>query len=326
MKDILHQLRGKGLLIHHWDTDGICSATLLLDHLKEKNITNKTPILGNFFLTQQELQQYQQYDFVIIADMSLPKENILALATHAQVCIFDHHLGPVISEVFHHNPIIKGENPNHNPSASWIVNTYLKNPVNIFALLGVIGDHEKRILQNEMFMKIINDFCSKNNLSFDDLLHMVYLIDSNYKKGDRAEIESMPQYFMNLSNYSDILTHPTWMKNLKEINNEINQQLKSPSQQINGLIYKKIHTSFSIISTITRQISWETKKDTIVVNTGFFEDSYEVYVRSSKDLTPMIALGKSLGFKCGGKKEVLGAIVPKNQTESFIKEIIAYLN
>lgn len=323
---MLNQLHGKGLLLHHWDTDGICSATLLLDHLKEKNMTNKTPILGNFFLTPKELQDYETYDFVIIADMSLPKDNILSLAKYAQVYIFDHHLGPVISEVFHHNPIIQGEDPNQNPSASWIVNTYLHNPVNLFALLGVIGDHEKRILNNKLFTTIITDFCNQNNLTFDQLLTMVYLIDSNYKIGDRAEIEKMPQYFLNLSNPSDILTHPRWTQNLEKINNEIALQLKSDSQQINGLIYKKIHTSYSIISTITRQISWETKKDTLVVNTGFFADSDEIYVRSSKDLTPMIARGKSLGFKCGGKKEVLGSIVPKTQTESFIKEIITFLS
>ena len=39
----------------------------------------------------------------------------------------------------------------------------------------------------------------------------------------------------------------------------------------------------------------------------------------------MIQRGKSLGFKCGGKKEVLGSIVPKNQTDSFVEEILDYL-
>ena len=39
----------------------------------------------------------------------------------------------------------------------------------------------------------------------------------------------------------------------------------------------------------------------------------------------MIQRGKTLGFKCGGKKEVLGAIVPKNKTESFSNEILNFL-
>ena len=40
----------------------------------------------------------------------------------------------------------------------------------------------------------------------------------------------------------------------------------------------------------------------------------------------MIEKGKEYGFKCGGKKEVLGAILPKQRTESFVDEIIGYLS
>ncbi|MCK5030661.1 MAG: single-stranded DNA-specific exonuclease, partial [Thermoplasmatales archaeon] len=61
---MLKELTGKGLLIHHWDTDGICSVRLLLEHLNDKDITNRTPILGNYFLTEDELNEYSKYDFV----------------------------------------------------------------------------------------------------------------------------------------------------------------------------------------------------------------------------------------------------------------------
>jgi len=322
---MLKELAGKGLLIHHWDTDGICSVRLLLEHLNDKDITNRTPILGNYFLTEDELNEYSKYDFVIVADMSLPKENILTLAKNSEVAIFDHHLGPVIKEVFHHNPIIKGEDPNKYPSASWIINDYLKNPVNLFAILGVLGDHEKRIQKNPLFSKIIDDFCKENNITFDILLNMVFLIDSNYKIGDRAEIESMPHLFLKIKDHNDILNNSKWNKNLTLLNDEISKQLEKSTEEINGILFKKIHTKYSIISTITRQIAWKSGKNTLVINTGFFDDMNEIYVRSSKDLEPMIQRGKLLGFKCGGKKEVLGSIVPKEQTDSFVQELIDYL-
>ena len=312
-------------MIHHWDTDGICSARLLLEKLKDKDIINKTPNLGNYFLTEEELEKYSSYDYIIVADMSLPKDNILRLAENSDVLIFDHHLGPVISEVFHHNPIIKGEDPNKYPSASWIVNDYLKNPVNLYAILGILGDHEKRIQKNEIFMKIINDFCTEHNLGFDDLLNMVYLIDTNYKIGNRSEIEKIPHDFLNTDDHNYIINHSKWNKNLQVLNDEISKQLNLPSEEINGLLLKKIDTPYSIISTITRQIAWNTKKDTVVINTGFFNDSDELYVRSSKNLEKMIQRGKDLGFKCGGKKEVLGSIVPKEQTDSFVQEILEFL-
>ena len=112
---MLEELNGKGLLIHHWDTDGICSAKLLLEHLSNKAIINKTPELGNYFLADKELDEHSNYDFIIVVDMNLPEENILRLAKNAKVIIFDHHLGKEIKQVFHHNPVIKGENPDDYP-------------------------------------------------------------------------------------------------------------------------------------------------------------------------------------------------------------------
>ena len=66
----LDELNGRGLLIHHWDTDGICSACLILKKLEGKNIVNKTPNLGNYFLTDEEIKKYSDYDFIIIVKIS----------------------------------------------------------------------------------------------------------------------------------------------------------------------------------------------------------------------------------------------------------------
>ena len=322
---MLKELTGKGLLIHHWDTDGICSAKLLLESLSGKDITNRTPELGNYYLTEKELEEYSKYDFVIVADMSLPENNILKLAEKAKVMIFDHHLGKVIEKVFHHNPVIKGENPNKYPSASWIVNDFLDNNVNLFALLGIVGDHEQKIKNNSEFYKIITDFCNENNLSFEDLLKMAYLLDSNYKLGDKKTVEKAPHMLLENGSASDILNNKTWNKNLTKLNDEITNILEKPSDEISGIILKKINTPYNIISTITRKIAWDTGKNTVVVNSGFFNDKDQIYMRSTKNAEPMIQRGKSLGFKCGGKKEVLGAIVPKDKTDSFVQEILEFL-
>ena len=47
------------IIIHHWDTDGICSAALLSD----KDTVNMTPCIGNYFLTDDELRRIKQGDF-----------------------------------------------------------------------------------------------------------------------------------------------------------------------------------------------------------------------------------------------------------------------
>ncbi|KYK30013.1 single-stranded DNA-specific exonuclease [Thermoplasmatales archaeon SG8-52-1] len=322
---MLKELTGKGLLIHHWDTDGICSAKLLLEHLSENDIDNRTPQLGNYFLTEEELEEYSKYDYVIVVDMSLPENNILKLAENAKIMIFDHHLGKVIEKVYHHNPIIKGENPDKYPSASWIVNDFLGNKVNLFALLGIVGDHEQKIKKNKEFTEKINAFCNENDLNFEDLLKMAYLLDSNYKLGDKKTVEKAPHMLLENGSANDILNNKIWNENLNKLNEEITNILEKPSDEIGGIILKKINTPYNIISTITRKIAWESGKNTVVVNSGFFENKDQIYMRSIKNAEPMIQRGKSLGFRCGGKKEVLGAIVPKEKTDSFVQEILEFL-
>ena len=322
---MFEKLKGKGILIHHWDTDGICSARLLLNHLSNKNIINKTPILGNYYLTEEELIDYSKYDFVIVADMSLPEDNILRLAENAELMIFDHHLGKVIEKVFHNNPVIKGENPDKYPSASWIVNDYLGNKINLFAVLGIVGDHEQKIKNNQVFYQRITDFCKENNMKFDDMLKMVYLLDSNYKLGDKSAVEEAPNILIKNATADFILNNEKWNENYDKLNQEMEKQLNMPENEIDGIILKKIDTPYNIISTLTRKVAWSSGKNTIIINTGFFEDRDQIYVRSKKNAEPMIMRGKTLGFKCGGKKEVLGAIVPKSQSDSFIQEILDFL-
>ncbi len=321
---MFEDVEGTGLLIHHWDTDGICSARLLLERLSDMKITNKTPVLGNYFLIDEELSVYSIYDFVIVVDIALPKENILSLAKKSKVIIIDHHLQEEISEVLHHNPISKGMSPEQYPSASWIVNEALGNTVNLFALLGVVGDFEHRIQKNKEFFQRITDFCSAHHLSFDELVHMVYLLDSNYKVGDRNAVEEAPRLLLKHPQPEWILKNECWKKNLGILENEILKHMEEPGEEIDRVLVKKIHTSYNIISTVTRKIAWNTGSDVVVVNTGFFKDRDQIYVRSKKNLTPLIQKGKSLGFRCGGKTEVFGAVVPKEKTEGFVKEILLF--
>ncbi len=321
---MFEDLKGRGLLIHHWDTDGICSARLLLEKLP-KDIVNKTPVLGNYFLTDEELTAYSSYDFVIIADMALPEENILRLAKHAKILIFDHHLQPLIPGVFHQNPISQGKDPLLYPSASWIVNDFLGNPVNLYALLGIVGDHEKKIQTNKTFYRLITDFCSQQQLIFEELLTMVYLLDSSYKVGDRKAVEETPHLLLDYTDAQRILQNIRWKNNLSLLEKEITKYIEGPFEEKEQVLLKRIHTKFNIISTVTRKIAWNTRKDTVVVNTGFFKDRNQIYVRSGNDLQPLIQQGKMLGYRCGGKKEVLGAVVSKEKTESFVQEILRFL-
>jgi hypothetical protein len=109
------------------------------------------------------------------------------------------------------------------------------------------------------------------------------------------------------------------------LNKEIDDQLQTAEKEINNTIFKEINTPYNIISTVTRKLAWNSGKNVIVVNTGFFHDQDQVYVRSNNNLKKMIERAKAMGFNAGGKNEVLGAIVPKKKRQPFVKEIIDFL-
>jgi hypothetical protein len=156
---------------------------------------------------------------------------------------------------------------------------------------------------------------------------MAYLIDSNYKKGDKKAVEQSPYYLIDHPGHEAILTNTKWNNNLKELDEEINNILEESIDKTDSIIMKTMSTKSNIISTITRKLAWTNNQDTVVVNKGYFDTEDQLYVRTiDNDMQPMIKKGKEYGFKCGGKKEVLGAILPKEKTESFVNEIITYLS
>ena len=69
-------------------------------------------------------------------------------------------------------------------------------------------------------------------------------------------------------------------------------------------------------------------KTSLVIQTGFFEEYDRVYVRTSDvhlDLKPILDMAQGRGHISGGKREVVGAIVPSNESETFKNEILKLL-
>jgi len=318
------ELSGSGLIVHHWDTDGICSARLLLERLTGE-VDNFTPEIGNYYLTEEELSRAARYDYVVVADMALPEEDILRLSREAEVIIFDHHIQREIGAVNHHNPVGGGADPEDYPSTSWVVNECFGNGVNLYALLGIVGDLEHRIKENKRFWPVITTFCGENGLTFGDLLRMTMLLDSNYRLGDKRAVEEAPRALLGHDGPSYILGNGGWSENLVLLEEEVRRLMDEPAETVRGTLMKRMDTGFNIISTVTRRLAWETGKDIVVVNTGFYADRAQIYVRSgSVDLGPLIQRGRELGLRVGGKREVLGAIVPEDRVEAF-EEILEFL-
>lgn len=321
------------LLIHHWDTDGICSAAIIFEYLG-KGIDTRIPHIGNYYLTAEEIAEIsgQQYDLIIVADMAIPEENILQLKKEsgAEIYIFDHHLQNIIEGVHHYNPISIGEPAEKYPSNSWSLSKYFKRETDILSILGVIGDNAIKIKNNSTVFPEIEAFIEMSSLSFDDLMMMVELIDSNYKVGDR-EMAQNAVYFLKNNKLSPgaILDNKIWNKNLEDIEKEMVIQGRKPVKITDGIAIQEIDTKYNIISTLTRQLAWGSdSKVSIVVNRGYFDTEGQVYIRAGSPnviLKPVIDLAQNNGYSAGGKKEVAGIVLPKEDIDEFIIGVINIL-
>jgi len=320
--DFNYNAKMKKLLIHHWDTDGIASATLLLN--KDSDIDNMIPEIGNYFLTEEEIKKSREYEEIYIVDFALNEDSLKKLIEFANVTIIDHHLTKKIDGAIYINPILDGKSEEEYPSASWIMNEYIGKEENLLAFLGAVGDWEER-LKKIRFYKKLEKFMHRNNLKFEELQKMVYLIDSNYKIGDKKGVEKAVIELAkneNVANY--ILNNKKWHENMKMIEKEIENGINADGIKKGNALIKEINSKYNIISTVARKLSSK-EKYVVVVNKSYFSDKAQLYVRG-KNVSFLIERARSKGYIAGGKKDVMGAIIPMHDIDKFIEKIVHELN
>lgn len=306
------------LLLHHWDTDGICSAAMLYTGSEDV----RTPSIGNYALTEEEIQDIKEHDYddILLVDLALHAESLQTLAAMTDVTVYDHHVTEEVPGVTYHNPIMAGKSEEVYPSASVVVAEALDLEDDIRAVLGAVGDWEER-LKDIPFYRHVQAFMQRHDLAFDDLHRMTRLIDANYKTGDRAAVQ---QAVVDIAEASDVtgfvLKNEVWREKRENIEREIDAALQQPPEHRGPLQVKHIDTPYNIISTVTRQL-WDGDSYVMVVNCSFFEQRCQLYVRGP-DCRPLIEQAKQRGYVAGGKRHVLGAIVPQDEIESFTTEII----
>ena len=322
---MLDDLHGEGLIIHHWDTDGLCSAALLLGYLKPRSLVNMCPTIGAFYLTEQEIDYAVGFDYVIIADMALPEADVQRLSEETKAVVFDHHHQKPIQGIEHINPVSHGAEAEDYPSCTWVLKEKLGLPLSMHVALGFIGDREHRIMENPRFKGVTEKYLTDDGVTFDEALTLVGLIDSSYKVGDKDGVEEAPRLLRCYTKPDDIRNNSRWRENMRLFQERLDEILAEPPEDRDGVLYKRLDTRYAVISAVTRKLAWGTRKDTVVINTGLFPSHDQLYSRSTRlDMQPMIERAKELGFNAGGKEDVLGAIVPKETTESFVEELYRF--
>jgi len=316
---------GSTLLIHHWDADGVCSAALLLEHFN-RDLETWVPALGRFYLKEEEILYAQKYENVVICDMALPVNNVKQIAEKTRVTVIDHHHQQPITGIHHINPVAWGAEDEEYPSTTWVIKEETGMEPSLKTLLGIVGDREQRIKDNPSFWRLIQSYMTQTGTTFEELLTAVRRIDSCYKVGDREAVMKAPHLLAEYMSIEEVLGYEEWARNLKALEAEIEKSLSEEPEMIDGVQVKYLNTPYAIISQVTRTLAWATGKHAVVVNTGFFEDEDQLYARSSTvDMYELIDHAKRQGYSAGGKKDVMGAIIPKSETQKFLSETIKYL-
>lgn len=317
----------KGLIIHHWDTDGLCSAALLVNYLIKINpkfkLDLKTPIINNYFLEDIDYHNIKEnkYDFIITCDINFPEDVINSLNNICpnQIYIFDHHRQKPYKNVFYFNK--------NYPSCSLVINEYLKQKYNLTAVLGAIGDQEEKIKKDEIFWPQIKEILAKNNISLTEALHMRNLIDSCYQTNDYYSFREVIELLQH--DPLIILEDVNLRNNLIKVNQSIVDIASQKPLEINEkILFFPINSPYNILSQCTRLIS-RANLDNFIVTWQKNKKQTNIYIRRGdlvKDLSPIIDWARKKGFNAGGKPEVAGIIfngdfqnIKKDLTEEIKK-------
>lgn len=316
----------KVLLLHHWDTDGLASAALILKYVEQKkwetSIELMYPTINNYFLTAQELEGIRALrpDVIVTVDLNFPLTTIEALESiDVPVFVFDHHtqtahIGrPGVQDVSY-------------PGCSMLVADYLMEPLSLTAVLGMVGDQEDRIAQYTAFYPAVEQMMKDHGLSFDEIFRITKLIDTSYVLSDKDALNHAIQVLMR--DPKVVLSDSVFLNNEHLVSTELHAaMLQAPTSPRSGIQTLHIDSRASVISEVTRALSKQFPEDVIITDQAYAEFG-NIYVRRRNaplDLSFIATEARTRGYNSGGKAEVTGIILPKEKVEDMRNWIIEHL-
>jgi len=309
------------VIVHHWDTDGICSAAIVAMALEKKGESwrNFTPQIGKFEFDERVVKEIKDADTAYIVDLNMP-EAVEELTR--QVIFIDHHIQKKITSpnVRQINPVISGKSEKEFPSATWVASHYF-SIWNYLTALGAVGDIGSSIFDWPIGKKV-EDLLNKGGerLSKEDAIKLVSLLDSNYIAMDRQGVEEAVSVVLN-SSPKDLLENRKWNNNVERIRREIENAFSGLKVNTDKFAEIEFESNFNIISYVARKAVWEMGFHAALVVNRNFNGKSQVYLRTkgtNYNIPKIINKLKASGFNAGGKKEVFGVVCPKNRLEEVL--------
>jgi hypothetical protein len=164
-----------------------------------------------------------------------------------------------------------------------------------------------------------------------EVTRILDLLESNYRIGDTKSVrDAVQELRKGKHDPHRLLTNERWEENTARLEKEIEIQSKMPvSERRNGVLVQLIDSKFDVVSAIGRKLAWSGDCGiAVALNTGFLENYDQLYIRQGTnpiDTPRLIEKAHHRGYSAGGKAEVAGIVVPKQDTRSFLYEILNFL-
>ncbi len=301
-----------GLIIHHWDADGIGSA-VLWTRVKGEEFSYFTPEIGNYFLSSADREEIKKKveGSLVLLDMSLPEDDLRFLNSLGRFSVVDHHHGEKIGGIHMINPTLEGR---PSPSNTKVITEIFNLPHNDMEYLGIYGDNGFKLGKEDPLLVEMKEFYGER---FGDFKRAVKIVDLQYKTGDRERVYEMVGYLLENPLLS-VVQRPRF----GEVESMVEEEIKKEEKKMREgevLNFLFTPTPFRIVSDLTRRLfSRYPLKINFVV--GLQGEAFNFYLRTRlADLSTLVRKARDMGFYAGGKKDVIGAVVERERVEDYLR-------
>ena len=293
-------------ILTHWDADGLASAVILRNWLEKsalKPVDFLIPPLGSFSVDEDVMGKINKSTVLFVCDFNLPESEFLRLSETAGLVVsFDHHIK---------KERLKGiiDFRKQLPSATEVLRDVLNLPSDFFVKVGLAGDSPT----------------AKGKIK-----NFANLLDVAYKANSRQLVLRVLRALWKNKKNPEKMFELNWLLEKRErIKKEVSKIKKIKGKVISGVLVKHFATKYNVISEAGRALASTGKwKAVILINYGFFRDKTQFYARVPSggiNMAGFINRAKGLGYNCGGKRDVAGAIVPARKIEAFVELCIKFL-
>lgn len=172
-------------------------------------------------------------------------------------------------------------------------------------------------------------------LTLEEVFDIADLLDSNYRSGSLRDVERAPWILAEgLENPRMLLEVDSWVQNRARVDGEVEKIMEGSGWVERGVLVRPISTGMNLISIVTRLLALDPGRDVSVVMV--YDQSRNpapLYVRRvegidgdgvgpSLDLTPLIRAMRDWGYSAGGKAQVVGMMVPRDQLPSIRDRVL----